>query len=185
MDPDLNKYDLLHRVTHHPKMSDAEWDEAYDALWRRYYSHEHMVRVLRRVYGVGSNKAWLTMNNLVFVSMMCKGYFKSYRMEWGILPLRYRNDRRSGMPKESVFTFYPRQAFEFWLFGAKYLTLWMRLRFELWRIRRDPNRSTYRDTALTPPSAEQFEELDLYKSTRGADAEIAKARARIHDHKAA
>ena len=71
------------------------------------------------------------------------------------------------------------------LFGAKYLATWLDLRFELWRIRRDPNRSSYRDTALTPPSAEQFEELDLYKSTRGADVEVAKARARIHDHAAA
>ena len=26
MDPDLNKYDLTHRVTHHQKMSDEEWD---------------------------------------------------------------------------------------------------------------------------------------------------------------
>ncbi len=26
MDPDLNKYDLNHRVTHHSRMSDAEWE---------------------------------------------------------------------------------------------------------------------------------------------------------------
>ena len=26
MDPDINKYDLDHRVSHHPKMSDAEWE---------------------------------------------------------------------------------------------------------------------------------------------------------------
>ena len=35
MDPDMNKYDLNHRVAHHPKMSDAEWEEAYRAAWRR------------------------------------------------------------------------------------------------------------------------------------------------------
>lgn len=29
MDPDMNKYDLNHRVTHHPTMSDDEWDRAY------------------------------------------------------------------------------------------------------------------------------------------------------------
>jgi len=33
MDPDLNKYDLTHRVSHHPKMSDREWEEAYRAAW--------------------------------------------------------------------------------------------------------------------------------------------------------
>ena len=38
MDPDLNKYDLNHRVSHHPKMSDAEWEEAYRAAWHSFYS---------------------------------------------------------------------------------------------------------------------------------------------------
>src|SRR6201987_3393321 len=31
MDGDLNKYDLNHRVSHHGKMSDREWEEAYRA----------------------------------------------------------------------------------------------------------------------------------------------------------
>ena len=33
MDPDMNKYDLNHRVTHHSKMSDAEWEDALQAAW--------------------------------------------------------------------------------------------------------------------------------------------------------
>ena len=33
MDPDMNKYDLDHRVAHHPKMSDQEWEDAYRAAW--------------------------------------------------------------------------------------------------------------------------------------------------------
>ena len=35
MDPDMNKYDLNHRVAHHPKMSDAEWEDAYRAAWEK------------------------------------------------------------------------------------------------------------------------------------------------------
>ena len=34
MDPDINKYDLDHRVSHHSKMSDAEWEDAYRAAWK-------------------------------------------------------------------------------------------------------------------------------------------------------
>ena len=34
MDPDLNKYDLNHRVVHHPKMSDAEFEQTYRDAWR-------------------------------------------------------------------------------------------------------------------------------------------------------
>ena len=48
MDPDLNKYDLNHRVSHHPKMSDAEWEEAYRAAWEAYYTPEHVRTILRR-----------------------------------------------------------------------------------------------------------------------------------------
>ena len=48
MDADLNKYDLNHRVTHHPTMSDAEWDEAYRAAWETYYTPDHMRTILRR-----------------------------------------------------------------------------------------------------------------------------------------
>ena len=33
MDPDINKYDLDHRVAHHPKMTDQEWEDAYRAAW--------------------------------------------------------------------------------------------------------------------------------------------------------
>ena len=48
MDPDLNKYDLHHRVSHHDTMSDAEWEEAYKAAWDAYFTWEHMETVTRR-----------------------------------------------------------------------------------------------------------------------------------------
>ena len=48
MDPDLNKYDLNHRVSHHPKMSDAEWEEAYRDAWASYYDLPHIKTILRR-----------------------------------------------------------------------------------------------------------------------------------------
>ncbi len=48
MDPDLNKYDLDHRVSHHSRMSDREWDDAYEAAWRSYYTPEHTRTILRR-----------------------------------------------------------------------------------------------------------------------------------------
>src|SRR5581483_10791359 len=38
MDPDLNKDDLNHRGSHHPTMSDAEWDAAYRMAWATYYT---------------------------------------------------------------------------------------------------------------------------------------------------
>jgi radical SAM superfamily enzyme YgiQ (UPF0313 family) len=49
MDPDLNKYDLTHRVSHHPKISDAEWEDAYRAAWNAYYTPAHIRTIMRRV----------------------------------------------------------------------------------------------------------------------------------------
>ena len=48
MDPDMNKYDLNHRVSHHPKMTDAEWEDAYRAAWAAFYTPEHIRTILRR-----------------------------------------------------------------------------------------------------------------------------------------
>ena len=57
MDPDMNKYDLNHRVSHHPKMSDAEWEEAYRAAWEAFYTPEHVRTILRRVGGLQGRPA--------------------------------------------------------------------------------------------------------------------------------
>ncbi|MFZ0398734.1 MAG: radical SAM protein, partial [Methyloceanibacter sp.] len=47
MDPDMNKYELEHVVTAHPKMSKAEWQEAYRTAWSIFYTEEHLETVLR------------------------------------------------------------------------------------------------------------------------------------------
>ena len=38
MDPDMNKYELEHVVTAHPKMSQEEWEAIYRAAWDIYYT---------------------------------------------------------------------------------------------------------------------------------------------------
>jgi hypothetical protein len=55
MDPDMNKYELEHVVTAHPKMSQAEWQEAYRTAWGIFYTEEHLETVLRRAYACGIN----------------------------------------------------------------------------------------------------------------------------------
>jgi Fe-S oxidoreductase len=54
MDPDLNKYDLDHRVSHHSRMSDREWDDAYEAAWAQLLhagAHVHHPAPRRRPSG--------------------------------------------------------------------------------------------------------------------------------------
>ena len=57
MDPDLTKYDLSHRVTHHPRMSDKEWERAYRDAHRSFYEWDHMERIIKRMAALGSNRS--------------------------------------------------------------------------------------------------------------------------------
>jgi hypothetical protein len=88
MDPDLNKYDLNHRVTHHAKMSDEEWERAYDDAHRSFYSWDHMETVIRRMAALGSNQKKMTVNRLTAyreavriagVAKFESGYMRIYR----------------------------------------------------------------------------------------------------------
>ena len=56
LDPDLNKYDLNHVCTGHPKMSREEWDQAYEMAWQRYYTTEHIETMLRRVASIARQR---------------------------------------------------------------------------------------------------------------------------------
>src|SRR6478736_7562373 len=48
MDADMNCYDVEHVVTAHPRMTRAQWEQAYLDVWKLYYSPDHMERLLRR-----------------------------------------------------------------------------------------------------------------------------------------
>src|SRR6185503_9352280 len=79
MDPDLNKYDLNHRVTHHQRMSDAEWDKVYSEVWLHFYSFDHMETILRRVAALKSNKKLATVHRLL--------WYRDFHRLYGCHPL--------------------------------------------------------------------------------------------------
>ena len=68
MDPDMNKYDLNHRVSHHPKMSDPEWEEAYRAAWEAFYTPEHMRTILRRSAASPIGRPKTTLSTILWFS---------------------------------------------------------------------------------------------------------------------
>jgi hypothetical protein len=173
MDPDLNKYDLNHRVSHHPKMSDAEWEDAYRAAWKAYYTPEHVRTILRRhacnergiVNSITSTLLWF--NTMI-------PFEGVHPLEGGIIRLKFRRDRRPGLPIESPFVFYPRYLWE----SARKLRgywstyrLFRRIREE---VKADPNRWSYTDVAIAPPQEDEFDALDLYHATRGGEAALAR-----------
>ena len=53
MDPDMNKYELEHVVTGHPKMTKEEWQGAYCSAWDIFYTDEHLETIMRRAAATG------------------------------------------------------------------------------------------------------------------------------------
>src|SRR6476659_5106321 len=70
MDGDLNKYDLNHRVSHHGKMSDREWEEAYRAAWLAYYTPEHLRTILRRCAASKVSRPNTTLTTILWFLLM-------------------------------------------------------------------------------------------------------------------
>jgi hypothetical protein len=169
MDPDLNKYDVWHRVTHHETMTDREWDEVYDAAWHAYYTWDHAETVGRR--GAASPVKGMNVDEMV-------EFFSMYKVEGvhpfegGIVRRKFRRDRRPGMPLVNPLIFYPAYALETAVKMAKFAYYLYRGHRIHKRIYADPKRREYTDIALTPPSAEEFGELGLFKETAGAAAAV-------------
>jgi radical SAM family protein len=175
MDPDLNKYDVHHRVVHHPRMSDAEFEQTYRDAWRTYYTPEHIETVSRR-HGAtrGRNPAepvrFMTMFKIMFEA---EGI---HPLEGGVVRLKYRRDRRYGMPIESMGVFHVKLAVEFcWKLGV-----YARLAWQGWRIGRkvtnDPRRHEYMDLALSPVVEDEMDKLALFADTSGGGNAVTKKR---------
>src|ERR1700719_366303 len=107
MDPDMNKYDLNTRVTHHPKMTDKEWEDAYGAAWQAFYSPEHMRTILRRAAASPLGRPKTTLSTLLWFKLV-SAYEGVHPLEGGAFRLKFRGDRRHGLPLENLFWFYPR-----------------------------------------------------------------------------
>jgi hypothetical protein len=173
MDPDLNKYDLHHATTEHPLMTRREWECAYWEAWETYYSDEHAERVLRRAAATG-----ISVGKTLFILNWFVGSIRIERihpLECGFVRLKVRRDRRSGLPIEAAWTFYPRYWAETLAKQARWLWLWGR-QYRLYRaIKRDPGRRAYLDEALTPVLDDETESRALFQ-TQQAKAYVARER---------
>ncbi|OJJ11272.1 radical SAM protein [Alphaproteobacteria bacterium AO1-B] len=174
MDPDLNKYDLNHRVSHHSKMSDDEWEEAYRQAWSSYYSDSHIETVLRRAAahkkGRPGNKLLLMMWFKLMIE--CEGV---HPLEGGYFRLKFRKDRRSGLPIENPLVFYPRYVWEVISKHWAYLSAVWRVHLIYRRVKAAPGRRTYSDVAIAPMSADMEEDLAMITETRGGKDAVAKS----------
>jgi hypothetical protein len=175
MDPDMNKYDVNHRVVHHQKMSDAEWEKAYLAAWRGFYTPDHMRTILRRAAAGGARDIGMLSHMILHFSSSI-AFEGIHPLEAGFLRRRFRGDRRWGMKRETMLFFYPRHFVLSLVTLARYWLAHRRLQKTLQEVMTAPDRQSYMDLAITPPRDEEFETLELYQATSGGREALARKR---------
>jgi len=175
MDPDLNKYDLTHRVTHHPKMSDREWEEAYYEAWRTYYTPEHIRTILRRTAASEKGLVNSIASSLMWFNTMVR-LENVHPLEGGMFRMKFRRDRRSDLPIESPLVFYPRMLKE-WLVKARgYWSIYRQIKTTNRQVQAAPDRWTYSDIAIAPLGGNELQSLDLFHATRGGESALERRR---------
>ena len=89
--------------------------------------------------------------------------------------MKFRRDRRSGLPIEPMWSFYPK----YWLETAakqyRWISMYLRLRMIYLGIKRDPARKQYTDVALTLASDDDTDNLEMFNNT-GAQAFVSQQR---------
>jgi len=162
MDPDMNNYDLNHAVTGHSLMSRQDWEETYAKAWETYYTPAHVETVLKRAMATGTSPG----KAVLFISWFkgCIGIEGIHPLEGGFLRLKFRRDRRPGLPRESPLLFYPKYFAETVSKQIRWLSLYVGLYRIYGRIKRDPERLNYMDLALTPVADEEMETREMFQT---------------------
>jgi hypothetical protein len=162
LEPDLNAYDLNHVCATHPLMSGREWQGAYKAAWKAFYTYDHVVTVMKRALATHNSPGkvlfflgWFT------GSIAIEGV---HPLECGVLRRKVRQDRRPELPREPALIFYPR----YWLGTAVKVIRWAAVfgRFApayywlKWRRRG----FAYSDAALAAVSDHDEDDLGLFQT---------------------
>jgi hypothetical protein len=162
MDPDMNKYDLNHLTTAHSRMSREQWESAYRLAWERFYTVEHITTVMRRAGATKMNIA-----NTLFALVWFKGCIEVehlHPLEGGFLRLKFRRDRRSSLPLEPAWSFYPKYWLETVVKQFHWASMYLGMRRIYLGIKHDPKRREYIDLALTPVADDEIETRELFQN---------------------
>ena len=162
MDKDLNMYDANHPVTAHPKMSKENWKETFHKAWEAYYTYEHTETLLKRGMVTGTSPSKTI--GLITWFKGCVYIEKVHPLEGGFFRRKSRKERRSNLPIESPFIFYPKYFYEIIWKHFSWLLLVIRMRLIRKRVRNDPKNREYMDLALEPVMENETETLELFQS---------------------
>jgi radical SAM superfamily enzyme YgiQ (UPF0313 family) len=163
MDADLNTYDAEHVCTAHARMSRAEWETIYREAWSLYYTPAHLRTLLRR--GAASGLPMASLVKVLVAFALTVRLENVHPLQGGVLRLKRRSERRSDLPREAAWAFWPRFVWQTLVKHAilvgtvARLTMWSR------SISRDAAARAYMDQALTPVRDDDEATLDLFTKT--------------------
>ena len=130
---------------------------------------------MRRMVKSGNKPERIWAHTLQFAG--CMRFEKVHPLQGGYFRRKVRRQRRSGLPVENPFVFYPRRLWEtvrtYGPFAAYALRMWLLCR----RIKRDPATASYMDLAITPVEDAEDEHLEMFEHSDAAKAAVAKAKA--------
>ena len=174
MDPDMNKYDLEHVVTAHPKMTKEEWQGIYRAAWDTITPTSISRRSCGRAYACGINLR--SLRTVLFWFSSAVPIEGLHPLQWGIFRIKHRRDRRSGLPIEWAVPFYARYAADIARKVVMVARRWRHLTRISNKVEADPNAKLYMDEALTAVADEDAEHMELYTQNEAARAAVERER---------
>ena len=125
LDEDLNRYDGQHPVLDHPVMSRQEWTQLYHDMVDWYYTPEHIETLFTRAMAYGiSTKDMFSFIAAIYGSYKIQGL---HPLEGGVFRRKNRLVRRSGLPIEPAWRFYPRRVLDVSVAVARYGGLYARM----------------------------------------------------------
>jgi hypothetical protein len=125
---------------------------------------------MRRAHATGINIRSL-MPVLMWFSSAVK-IEELHPLQWGIFRVKYRKDRRPGLPIESPLSFYASYAAETARKAVKLARRWRHLKSIVAKIEADPNAKAYQDDALIPVGEEDSEHMELYTQSETVRAAV-------------
>ncbi len=174
MDVDMNRYELEHVVTDHPKMTRQQWQQAYYAAWGQFYTDDHMETILRRAHASGIDIYRLMAVLLWFSSAV--PVEKVHPLQAGLLRRKDRLSRRPGLAQESWLPFYTNYVLELARKQAMLFQRWRSLRAICRKISVDATKDNYTDKALTRVPEGVEEDMQLYTQTASAQTAVTRER---------
>ena len=161
MDEDMNRYDLAHVTTAHPKMSRQAWQGIYQQAWEAYYTPAHAETLIRRGTAWGFPPRGMMMK--LFCFHACARIEHVHPLEGGLFRLKSRHARRPGLPREHPTIFYGRYLWEIVSKHSRYLALMLRYLRALRRAETGTATVITREPVTSP--SDQGEEVELAPST--------------------